>query len=721
MNWPMHRAMLVHYKDNTQKDSGKSYDQLSLQEVFSLAAKPSGKDKDKGAVSAIIPSDYHAFDGRTHQAQRQHGRYTAICGDIDNGNHALEAIGVLLDTFFGNLATLIYSTSNATPENRRWRVIIPLEQPLSFQEWYDASTAFYDYMTANGVVMDRCMAKPAQLVYMPNVPLDRRGPDGKPLFYDYAVTDGPGADPGFPVFNEWTAKLRAQREADERLREAARTEAAAARKNRGTAGGFGIDAFNAANGIRDLLAKYGYVDSPQRDDDWRSPHQTSNSYATRDFGDHWVSLSESDKTAGLGIETKSGARTGDAFDLYCHYEHGGDFIAALRAAATTALIDPARLLRARLEADTEADTAGAAAPAAATPRYKLLTAAEMAGRPPVEWLVSGVLPRTGLAAIYGPSGSGKSFLALDMFCAIDRGVPWFGRKTKKAPITYICLEGAAGVGQRMAAYQRRFGTLSKQIRVVVQPMNLQTAADVADMAHAILAAGMVGGVVCIDTLNRASPGADENAPKDMGQIIYAAQQLQLLVGGVVVLVHHTGKDESRGLRGHTSLAASLDAAIGVSRTKTERTWFIGKSKDGNDDLEGTWQLETITLGTDEDGETISSCVVQPASSPAWPSLQPLSAYAKQAVAAYQACSATVGGKGVHIDLWREAFYQSTTATTDAARRKAFQRARDELSERGLLVVDGDLNHLTDEGIGAFTFASQTLSSILIPALAGLQS
>ncbi|MCX7035810.1 MAG: AAA family ATPase [Proteobacteria bacterium] len=728
MNWPTLLVMLVRRNGDTRKDSGKSYDQISLMELFALAGNPSAEAK--GAGSAIIPSDYNGFDARAYKAQRQHGRYTAICGDIDNGNHSLEALGELVDAYFGPVATLIYSTSNATPENKRWRAIVPLEQPLSFQEWYDASMAFYAYMTANGVLMDRCMARPAQLVYTPNVPLERRGPEGKPLFYEYEVTDGPGADPSFPVFSKWTAKLREQREADEQLRDAARAEASAARQELGTSGGGGgIGAFNAANGIRDLLAKYGYVDSPQRDDDWRSPHQTSNSYATRDFGDHWVSLSESDKTAGLGIETKSGARTGDAFDLYCHYEHGGDFIAALRAAATTALIDPARLLLARLEADAAAaagagaDAAGAeaSADAASSPRYKLLTAAEMAGRPPVEWLVSGVLPRTGLAAIYGPSGSGKSFLALDMFCAIDRGVPWFGRKTKKAPITYICLEGAAGLGQRMAAYLKRFGTLSSQIRVVVQPMNLLTAADVADMAHAILTAGMAGGVVCIDTLNRASPGADENAPKDMGQIIYAAQQLQLLVGGVVVLVHHTGKDESRGLRGHTSLAASLDAAIGVSRTKTERTWFIGKSKDGNDDLEGTWQLETITLGTDEDGETISSCVVQPASSPAWPSLQPLSAYAKQAVAAYQACSATVGGKGVHIDLWREAFYQSTTATTDAARRKAFQRARDELSERGLLVVDGDLNHLTDEGIGAFTFASQTLSSILIPALAGLQS
>lgn len=45
----------------------------------------------------------------------------------------------------------------------------------------------------------------------------------------------------------------------------------------------------------------------------------------------WVSLSSSDAGQGLGMTTKNGAVAGDAFDLFCHFEHGGDTRAAVSA------------------------------------------------------------------------------------------------------------------------------------------------------------------------------------------------------------------------------------------------------------------------------------------------------------------------------------------------------------------------------------------------------
>lgn len=61
------------------------------------------------------------------------------------------------------------------------------------------------------------------------------------------------------------------------------------------------------------------------------------------------------------------------------------------------------------------------APTITPARFTLLTRAELITRPPVQWLIRGVLPAQGLAAIYGPSGSGKSFLALDAIMAIAEG------------------------------------------------------------------------------------------------------------------------------------------------------------------------------------------------------------------------------------------------------------------------------------------------------------
>jgi putative DNA primase/helicase len=61
-------------------------------------------------------------------------------------------------------------------------------------------------------------------------------------------------------------------------------------------------------------------------------------------------------------------------------------------------------------------------------KYKLLSGANLYNAAPMKWMIRGVLPAEGLAALYGASGSGTSFLALDMGCAIANGAEWFGRR-----------------------------------------------------------------------------------------------------------------------------------------------------------------------------------------------------------------------------------------------------------------------------------------------------
>lgn len=51
-------------------------------------------------------------------------------------------------------------------------------------------------------------------------------------------------------------------------------------------------------------------------------------------------------------------------------------------------------------------------------RFRLLTPADLASLPPVKWLVRGVLPTEGIGAVFGPSGSGKSFLVLDLLATV---------------------------------------------------------------------------------------------------------------------------------------------------------------------------------------------------------------------------------------------------------------------------------------------------------------
>lgn len=250
--------------------------------------------------------------------------------------------------------------------------------------------------------------------------------------------------------------------------------------------------------------------------------------------------------------------------------------------------------------------------AAKTPpmRYRLQSAADLANAPSQRWMVQGVLPASGFAAVYGPSGSGKSFLVLDLCAAIADGIEWFGRRVCAAPVTCVCLEGEAGLGKRVKAWSiRQQRNLPDRLRFVTQPLDLRQPEAIADLCAAVLAAGGRDGLLVIDTLNRAAPGMDENSSSDMGELIAACNELQRTVGGVVMVVHHTGKDGAKGLRGHSSLLAALDAAIEVSRSDAKRRWSIAKSKDDVDGALSEFHLRTVELGRDEYGDPVTSCVV----------------------------------------------------------------------------------------------------------------
>ena len=249
----------------------------------------------------------------------------------------------------------------------------------------------------------------------------------------------------------------------------------------------------------------------------------------------------------------------------------------------------------------------AAEPAPPEPRYKLLGADDLRDLPPLAWRVRGVLPAVGLAALYGPSASGKSFLGFDMACAIAEGQRWFDCRVEAAPVVYAALEGEAGFKLRAQAWEASRGrSLPAGLRMMLQPFKLTEPQDVQDLAAVVPA----GAVVFVDTLNRAAPTADENSSRDMGEILEAAKRLQSMSGGLVVLVHHTGKDSTRGLRGHSSLFAAMDAAVEVSRDGDRREWKVAKSKDGQDGDAHPFKLGVETLGIDAHGDAITSCVVE---------------------------------------------------------------------------------------------------------------
>lgn len=258
------------------------------------------------------------------------------------------------------------------------------------------------------------------------------------------------------------------------------------------------------------------------------------------------------------------------------------------------------------------DTAPApAGPARLAVAGALLTASELRGLPQRPYLVRGLLPARGLAAIYGEPGSGKSFLAMDLAFALAHGRSgWFGLSVKQAAVAYVSLEGQGGLARRLTALERHTVQLcSEQLQFWVKDLALMDPSSTDPLVEEVIQRLGRGAVIFIDTLNQASPGADENSSHDMGRIIAGAKVLATAIDGLVVLVHHSGKNRAQGLRGHSSLLAAMDSVIEVQKDSNGRRWRVAKAKDDADDLERDFDLAIYEVGQDADGGTVTSCAV----------------------------------------------------------------------------------------------------------------
>lgn len=249
----------------------------------------------------------------------------------------------------------------------------------------------------------------------------------------------------------------------------------------------------------------------------------------------------------------------------------------------------------------------------AGPRYyDLLTVADLTAMPAARYRVKNILPRDGVAAIFGPPGSAKTFLALQLAFSISDGDEWFGYRVEPCSVLYVCLEGQGGLPQRIQTYVKYHGAQGgKRLRFITEPFSLLYQDDLSALVRTVCNSGLLPRVIIIDTLSAASAGADENSSADMGRLLEAAKRIREECGGLVILVHHSGKDASKGLRGHSSLAAALDTIIHVTRVDAQRSWELAKAKDGLDGKEHPFQLCSVELGVDEDDDPITSCVVVP--------------------------------------------------------------------------------------------------------------
>ena len=235
-----------------------------------------------------------------------------------------------------------------------------------------------------------------------------------------------------------------------------------------------------------------------------------------------------------------------------------------------------------------------------------------------QWIIKGFLPREGMGVVYGRPGCGKSFIVLDISLCIAAGVDWRGLRTKCCPVSYIASEGGGAFANRVVSWCAEYGVpCPPGFRFSTVMLNLRSdEADALALIEDVQVHQPGCGLVVIDTLSRNLAGGNENAAEDMGAFVNLCDRISKELGCLVLIVHHTGKDEARGARGHSLLLGAVSTEIEIARKQGEPGSIkVTKQRDGADGAEYGFMLKATTVGVDDDGDTVTCAVAIDADAP----------------------------------------------------------------------------------------------------------
>lgn len=232
----------------------------------------------------------------------------------------------------------------------------------------------------------------------------------------------------------------------------------------------------------------------------------------------------------------------------------------------------------------------------------------------IYWCVKNYIPTNSLGVMYAPSASLKSFVAIDIACSVAEGINWCGNKVSKGGVLYVAAEGALGTSRRIRGWEIENKRIVQNLFVLDHPIYLTKAEDMSSLKNSIKtlekASGVKFDLIILDTLARTFVG-DENTQQDMSKFITACDSLKAEVNCSILLVHHTGKDASKGARGSSALRAACDCEFQIQRINgsTSVSFTSTKQKDADEKPPIQLDFDTVLLGIyDEEDQELETLV-----------------------------------------------------------------------------------------------------------------
>lgn len=233
--------------------------------------------------------------------------------------------------------------------------------------------------------------------------------------------------------------------------------------------------------------------------------------------------------------------------------------------------------------------------------------------------VEGLLTSGAMSVVYGPSNCGKTFFILDLALHVAQGEKWRGKDIDRGAVVYLSLEGSQGIRNRIAAFRSHYELDGLCLPFAVMPKPVNLLDDEADVASVIQLVEHVAEtqklpvrMVIIDTLSRAMAGGNENSSEDMTALIGNCDRIRNHTGAHVCVIHHSGKDEAKGARGHSSLRAATDTEIEITADTALKisNVRVAKQRDLDAGEPFAFTLKSIELGSNARGKPVTSCIVE---------------------------------------------------------------------------------------------------------------
>ena len=717
--------------DQTQpKKKLTPYLAIDWLEIQDRVDHPESVEKTQGQW--LIPS---TLPRRNAKAQEADGLFHLLWADLDKAPPSIPELAVILEGFIGEADYEIYNTRSATEANQKARILIPVTDPLSSYEFKLLQQVLNDKFSAVGIEPDPANLGCSQVCYLPNAGA---------IYSSASRRDGKQLDPVIKWAKELCYLCDKQDEQQAVLLEA--TQRAVERRS-------ALTLSNTVDPVKRLIGTFDQGYTPhelmlnciydQDGDSFRHPNSESGNYtATVRLDDQGVwrvnTLSTSDPlyTAGAGAH--------DAFSVFTVLYHGGDKKAAMIDAgdnwltigcesynqavqreyqqkkdASVPKIDVTELLNPKVTSTVSAITDQATQADQVPLAFKLVSAGEVMTREiNFDWQIKGLFECRTYGQIFGATGSGKSFVVLDMAYCIAAGIDYHGHETKQGNVVYICGEGFSGLNRRLKALQGKYNQdIGNNFFISEQPGAFMDATVTSNVCEAVKAVGDVS-LVIIDTLHRNMGDGDENSSSDFGKFLRNIDTFLKPLGVTVLIIHHSGHEATTRSRGTSSIRGSWDFEYQTALSNDCLTLTNTKVKDGPKPAPLSFEFAPVTLGEDSDGYPITSVVLNFIEASEYGKkktrrklgprddaiMQTLSdAIALCGIEPSAEIKAKFGGfdsvigklqKIVLIDHWRELAYKTISTDSDEegkaqAKKKAFKRCRDKLLADGYTVEHGD--------------------------------